>query len=127
VDGERLDEHPVHRVARVERAVRVLEDHLADAGEAAGTMRSLRFAGHGDPPGRRDHQPRDRAHHGGLARARLAHQAERLALGDAKGHVADGVHGVRAMSEDDVEPLDLEDRWRGPVHWMTSSARARTD
>ena len=36
VDGEGLHEHPVHGVARVERAVRVLEDHLADAREAAG-------------------------------------------------------------------------------------------
>ena len=33
VDGERLGQHPVHRVARVERAVGVLEDHLADARE----------------------------------------------------------------------------------------------
>ena len=64
VDRERLDQHPVHRVAGVEQAVR--EDHLTDPRErgvptwSLGPARRRRSGLHGD-------QPRDRPEHGGLS------------------------------------------------------------
>ena len=77
-------------------------------------MRLLGPAGHGDPSGGGLDQACDRPQHGGLPRPGLPDQAERGALGDAEGHVSHRVHGIAPLPEDDVEPLDVEDRRRRP-------------
>ena len=100
VRGERVGElrlHPDHRVERVHAA---LEDRRevgpaqpAQLGEAGrGHVDAVeRDGAAGDPAGRRE-QPQDRVAQGGLAAARLAEQADELALGDVEG---DLLHGAR--------------------------------
>ncbi len=81
VDRHGLAQDAVDRVARVERAVGVLEDHLAELVEGLGPMRRLRRAG--DPDGSRPAvvEAGEGPQHGRLARPGLADEAERAAFG----------------------------------------------
>ena len=78
------------RVARVERIARVLEHHLdaravGVAGEGARPHVGELGAGQPDAARGRIEQPVDQAHQRGLAAARFAHQADRLAAADGEG------------------------------------------
>ncbi len=75
-------------------AVRVLEDHLHVAAERAqSALLQVRdvVALEGDLPAGRLDQPGDQAAGGGLAAARLAHQAQRLALAHVEADAVDGL------------------------------------
>ena len=89
VDGEWLRHQVEHGLPRIERLVRILEDHLQL--RAHGTERALVQVG--DVPAAKDDSPGVRlhqTHHGagdrGLAAARLADQREHLARPDVEGH-----------------------------------------
>ena len=84
VDGERLAEDLVDGLARVQRAVGVLEHHLHSLRCAVARRRSDPRPATRDLAGPVRDQPGDGAQHGGLARAGFADQAERLALGDVE-------------------------------------------
>src|SRR3954447_3783106 len=104
VDAERLADDRADRLARVERRVRVLEDHLHLATERLEL--ALREAGDVpaavlDRPAGRVEQAGDQARRGGLAAAGLPHQAERLALHDVERHAVDSVHGADLALEQD--------------------------
>ena len=60
-----------------------------------------------DAAGQLDH-PEQRLGRDALAGARLADEAERLALADREADVADGVHGAPAGDEVDLQVVDLE-------------------
>ena len=133
VDRERLADDRADRLARVERRVRVLEDHLHLAPQRAqlrarrGAMslaveaRSRRDVG----SSRRSQQARGRR----LAAARLADEPERLARGDVERHAVDGVHGAdlrlrttpRVIGKCLTRSRDLDER---AAH-ATPSPRAR--
>ena len=84
-----------HDPARIQAGVRVLEDHLDAPAQLAALrrlerrMRILPVEGQAAARGlvQPHQQPRDRA----LAAARLAHQRQRLALGDLEAHAVDRV------------------------------------
>ena len=82
MDQGRLGQRPVDRVARVQRAIGVLEHHLDLAAEALAAALALRFAGERDPPLPAPQQARDRLQHRRFAGARFADQTERLAFAD---------------------------------------------
>ena len=90
------------RLARVQRRVRILEDHLHLAPQRPHLARLrcvMSRAVEADRAGGRleqlEHQPRGRR----LAAARLADDAERLAAVDAERDVLDGVHDAAAARE----------------------------
>jgi hypothetical protein len=95
---QRLGDDALHRLAWVQRAVRVLEHHL----EVTARLAQL-FCGqlvqiaaqqlHGAGGGRveRHHQPRQ----GGFARARFTHHAQATPGGDGKAHAVEGLHRAR--------------------------------
>ena len=112
-DVERLGHDLAHLAARVERGDRVLEDHLQldprrpqlVLGEA-GELLPLEV----DRPARGGRQLHDGAAGGGLAAARLAHEAEGLALGEVEADVGHRVHPASlAGRELHLEVLDAED------------------
>src|SRR5690606_12224745 len=83
LDPQRRAHDRADRVPGVERAVRVLEDHLDVAAERPhGPLRQVGdvTAVEDDPAARGPEQPGDQAAGRGLAAPRLAHQAEGLAL-----------------------------------------------
>ena len=87
VDRQRLGQHAVDRLARVQRAVGILEHHLHAAAEGLGAGRRQPSAAapvSRTSPGRARREPADRAQHGRLARARFADDAEALAGRDAR-------------------------------------------
>src|SRR6185312_1996956 len=91
---ERLGENAVDRLPRMQRAVRILEDHLDETAEGLRPRRrqpaGLRWAAdelHGSGGARRE--PADRAQHRRLARSRLADDAEALARTHAERRVGD--------------------------------------
>jgi hypothetical protein len=103
VDRERLADDRADRLARVQRRVRVLEDHLRVAAELdqllrldVGDLLALEL----DRAAGRIEQAQQQAAGGRLAAARLAHQAERLAALDVEGDAVDGVHGADLLAED---------------------------
>ena len=96
--------------ARVQRRVRVLEDHLHIAALAAQLARARRRQFHAhelDRAGRRlvelEDGPSDRR----LAAAGLADQAERLATADAERHVVDRSHPADPALEDPLAHREL--------------------
>ena len=120
VDGERLSDDLAHRLPRVERRVRILEDHLHLAPQrphlARGELRDVAPVEANRSGGgleQLQHQARGRR----LAAARLADDAQRLAAANAERHVLDGVDDAAAAREHargcrEVlrEVLDLDDR-----------------
>src|SRR5205814_4637225 len=84
-----------HPLVRVERSLRILEDHLhlpADSLELPPARAGDVLAAEADRARRRLDEPHERPDQGGLAAARLADDAERFALVQLKRHVVDGVH-----------------------------------
>ena len=111
------DLHP-HAIQRVQRGERVLEDHrqLVAAQRAhtpLGQRQQIDALEH-DPPG--DARPlgagqpdrAQRAH--ALARARLAHDPKRAAVGNLEGDAVHGVHHPAFGGELHVQVLDLQQR-----------------
>ena len=135
VDLERLADDRADGLARVQRRVRVLEDHLHLAPQrqqrAPVRVWRCRTPSIDDRAAGRLEQPRDQARGRGLAAARLADEAERLALVDVERDAVDGLHGADLLLEDDPladrEVLDevahLDERLA--AHGATSSAASR--
>ena len=118
VDQQGLADDGARRHARVERAERVLEDHLHLAAEGAhlrlGELRYVRAA-EADGAGGGFHQAHHGARHGGLAAAGFADEAEGLAFVDAEADAIDGMHladgaAQQALLDGEVllEVLDLD-------------------
>ena len=117
-----------HLHARVQRAERVLVDHLHAAADrpharavVAGDVLALELdLARGDVDHLQDGEAR-RA----LAAARFAHQAQRLAAAHVERHAVDRLHaadlaahdGARHHREVDFEVLDLEDGVRRALSW----------
>jgi hypothetical protein len=121
VHAHRLADHPADGVARVERGVRVLEDHLHPPPERA----QLRLTECGDvlpveddPAGCRLVEPQDRSPDRRLAAAGLSDKAERLPALDRERDAVDGfdvadvaVHDHSAFDrEPDLHVLELNER-----------------
>src|SRR4051794_13702896 len=133
VDLQRFADDPARRHPRVERRVRVLEDHLEPAPElaqlAALDVRDV-LAVERDRAAGRLVEAHDRAARRALAAARLAHEPQRLALAEREGdavdraHVADVALADHALgdAEPDLEVLHLEQRLLG--HAMPSGISA---
>src|SRR5215475_3255996 len=87
-----------------------------------------------DAPRRRRQHAQHRQPRGGLARAALANEAERLATADGEGDTVDGFYGRDLALEDDplgdremhLQILDAEDRFAGGAlrervrHWQST-------
>jgi len=141
VDQQGLGDVVEDRHARVQRAERVLEDHLdlrpQRPQRGALQRRQVHHTTVGgaeqDLAAGRRHRSQDAARGGGLAAARLADQAERLALLYGEAHVVDRPHGgndapaeASADLEELLQPADLEDRpARGSVCLDHDSASSR--
>ena len=101
-------------VDRVQHGERILEDHL-HAG-AVGQRRPGAFRSSTSWPRHRiwpavgGSQPRDHPGHGGLARARAAHQRHHLAGLHVERDVVDGAHGVCAAAERPAQPAHRQQR-----------------
>ena len=121
VHAQRLADHARNRVARVQRRVRILEDHLHPPPQRA----HLRLAEvgdvgavEGDLPGGRLVEAEERAADGRLAAARLADEPERLAALDLERDAVDGLdvadvavhHDAAPDREPDLEVVDLDER-----------------
>ena len=101
---ERLGDDEADALARVQRRVRVLEDHhhLAPVRTHLGAGQARDVAAvEDDPAGRRIEEAHDAARHRRLAAAGLADDAERLALADREGDAVDGLHRGDLLLEDD--------------------------
>src|SRR5207244_2883584 len=95
VDLHRVADDRPDALARVERRVRVLEDHLHLAPQRPQRPRAQpadRGAAEDDVAGGGLEQPHNRPAEGRLAAARLADEPQRLAFGDGEADVVDGVH-----------------------------------
>ena len=95
VNPHRVGDDRPHALARVERRVRILEDHLDLAPKRAQLPRSEML----DRPPLEDdlavgrlEQAHDRAAQRRLAAAGLTHEPERLPFANREAHVVDGVH-----------------------------------
>ena len=104
VDAQRLGQHRADRHPRVQRRVRVLEDHLHPAAHLA--QRIPLQGGHVhpvelDPTVRGVHQPDHGSSERRLAAAGLPHQPERLAALDVERDAVHGAHGADLSLEDD--------------------------
>src|SRR3546814_3040496 len=75
VDRQRLHEDAVDRMARVQRAIGVLEHHLHQLVEGLVAARPLLATGDDDPAGPGGIEAAQRGQHGGLARTRSTDQA----------------------------------------------------
>ena len=131
VDRQRFGDQIEHRLPRVERFVRVLEDHL-DAG-ADRTHRPIRQRGdvlaaeHDRPPRRRDqphHGVRDRR----LAASGFADQRQDLAARQVERHAVHGEHGLHvllARRVRHVQVVDVQDRrvrhGSSPTRWHAAT------
>ena len=139
VDLQRVRERGLQRHPRVQRRVRVLEDHLQvpalraqlTLGQADELLAAQLHAAAG-----RAHEPEQRAAERRLARARLADQAEHLALVEVERDAVDGLHRAAAAAgearaeapvqrEVDLEVADLDQRlaWRPPWRVMLPPPR----
>src|SRR5439155_24074957 len=126
VDAERLADDLSHRHARVQGAVRILEDHLdlATDGPQLGLVQRRQIAAlEHHTPARRPLELQDATARRRLAAARLAHQPERLAAMERERDAVDRAHDPTRTAEhpaadgevlDDVP--DLEKRSRLGVH-----------
>src|SRR3546814_6965384 len=74
VDRQRLHEDAVDRMARVQRAIGVLEHHLHQLVEGLVAARPLLATGDDDPAGPVGIEAAQRAQHGGLARTRRSEE-----------------------------------------------------
>lgn len=90
MNGERLGEDAVDRMAGMERAVGILEHHLQAAMEAARRSRGDRLAGKAEPPAPVGDEPRDNPQHRRLAGSRLADEPEAAAALHPEGDAAQG-------------------------------------
>ena len=104
VDAQRLGEHRADRHSRVQRRVRVLEDHLHPATHLA--QRIPLQSGHVhavelDPTVGGVDQPDHGSSERRLAATGLPHQAERLATLDVERDAIHGAHGADLTLEDD--------------------------
>ena len=102
VDGQRLADHLLHRHARIQGGIRVLEDHLHLApqrpqvlGIGAGHVPALE---QDLTPGRLQ-QAQQQAPDGGLAGAALPDQSHALAAAQGEAHPVDRVHGAGAPGQ----------------------------
>ena len=103
VDGERVTDDRPDPAPRVQRPVRILEDHLHLAPERAhlpGLELADVLAVEDDLAGGQVEQPGDAAGQGRLAAAGLADQAERLAPADLEADPVDRVHELPAAPEE---------------------------
>src|SRR6185437_3298495 len=142
VQPERLADDRAGRHPRVERRVRVMEDHVhVPAQRAHLAPREVGDVGAEDadrPVGRLD-EAHDAVADGRLAAARLADQADELARADRQRHAVDRLHDPAAARElrADVEVLDeafdLEDRrwcrhslpgWKHATRWAGRTSRS---
>ena len=121
VQAQRRRHQLAHRLARVQRRERVLEDHLHVAAQ-----RLERLAARGgdvlaveaDLAGAGLEQPHQRPRQRGLAAARLPHQPHRLALVEGEADVVDGLDAGHLAAEHDAlahrevlaQVVDLEQR-----------------
>ena len=119
MDGERFEKQPVDGLARMERAVGVLEDHLDLAEEGPRpALPGTDLAVDGDASRRDRREPDDGAEQRRFPRAGFADEAEGFAPRDPDAHVAERVE----MVEGDAEPVDPQ-RVRHAAH---SGRRSRT-
>ena len=120
VRPQRLGDDRAHLHARVERRVRILEDHLRPAAEALERV-PLQFADIGafeaDRATGRPVQAEERAADRRLAGARLADEGQGLAPLDCEGDAVDGVKqlrfpapALRGHLEGDAEIVHLDQR-----------------
>ncbi len=107
VHAQRLADHPPDRVARVQRRVRVLEDHLHPPAQrphlALAQVRDVGAVEADRAAGRlvqAQQRPADRR----LAAARLADEPERLAALDRQRDAVDRVHVADVPVHDDPAP-----------------------
>ena len=117
VDADRLDDLAADAVEGVQRGQRVLEDHR-DRGRRARARSSSSLSGSRSRPSNRTRpetsvaraarQPEHGEHADRLARARLAHDAERAAGLDGEVDAADGLHDTVLGAEVDAQVLELE-------------------
>ena len=102
VDHERLGERRPHRLARIQRGVRVLEHELHATTQGTKT-RTLEpgdvVVAEPDRAAVARLQPGDAASERGLAASRLADEAERLPALDRQAHVRDRLHDVARAAE----------------------------
>ena len=118
VDLVGLDDLVAHRVVRVHRGQRVLEDHrhplAAHPAHLLGGGRDQVLAVEEDLAADLGAVPLVQAHDGharhALARAGLAHDAERLATVDGEGQPVDGLHQAVVGREVHAQVADLEER-----------------
>ena len=106
---DRVGDDAVDAPARIEAGVGVLEDHLQAPAQRLALGRAHRRphvdAVDGDGAGGGPQQADDHARHGRLARARFAHQRQRLAPADGERDAGHGSQVGLALALDDaVEP-----------------------
>ena len=94
---QRLPDNIFDRHARVQRRIRVLEDHLHLLAHVGDVLCRDRLAVEDDLACRRLIEPQNRASDGRLAAAGLADQTQRLAAPDGKRHIVDSFQGLRAQ------------------------------
>ena len=138
VDAQRLGEHRADRHPRVQRRVRVLEDHLHPAADPAQPVALQR--GHVDPVeadlavggvDEADHGAGERR----LAAAGLADEAERLPAADLQRDAVDGPDRADLALEDhalgdrevDLEPIGAQERLTGRGRLRSQRGRRLDD
>ena len=132
VEEDPLDDLGTDLVHRVQRRHRVLEDHrdVVAADLAQSRRRGLQqvLAAEERPPlaGRRllGVQAHDRQAGDALARARLADDAERLALADRERDAVDRLDDAVVRLEVGLEVVDLEERLRHQLRRIRGSMKA---
>ena len=107
-NARRTAQRRIHRLAGVERAVRVLKHHLHDARQGPGFVRISFDLVERDRTAPSADQARQHAQHGGLAASRFPDQPEGLPVPHHETRVADGGDLLGAGAEGDGEILDLD-------------------
>src|SRR5438132_303116 len=110
VDGERLPDDLAHRHPRIERAVRILEDHLhlpSDRAQRVLVERREVAALEEDLTAGRPLELQDAASGGGLAAPGLAHEPEGLAPPDLEAHAVDGADEAGSTPEETAADLEM--------------------
>jgi hypothetical protein len=133
VNPARLVQRGAHAHARVQRRVRVLEDHLhapAQLAQLASARRADVHALEPDRPAVRLDEPDEAARQRRLAAARSTRDAEDLAARERERHVVDGpVAGERAAQHLEPRPAQaelLDDPLRFQKRPGAHDARSRT-
>jgi hypothetical protein len=115
LDQERLGDDRAHALARVERLVGILEDHLHPAAELPHAAPPLDgVAAEGDRPRGRFDQPEQRPRHRRLPAPRLADDAEDLAGPPLERHPIDGAGRAPALAEVNAQIAHFEQRVSHP-------------